>query len=540
MKKCIFKLLVVLLIVSSISIDAHAQLQWDGYQRVYVPYTETEQYKQDIKDIKDRVEPTVYNRIMQETSGYYYNNFWTGTGWSTEQFKKKPNLVKVTYEVEYHYDSAYEMLELTNQERRNAGVTELKTNDYLMQIAMERAAETAICIGDNHERPDGSDCTTFYSYIIGENWAQCSFNSVNENNWSEARYTIEAWKNSPGHNRNMLSESFTYVGIGAVDGSAVQIFFRDISQIPCYEVGTSHYLDRNRHAYVYDESKRIHLDKMPDTRSQTNYKELYTTYIDPEYVCPISKKNSEIVYKATPGFYLVNQKGICDYSHDGAMRVEDWERSSLKVGYTYDIHYSLVYKPCSQGFKLESLTPDIVSCLPDGRLKALKEGTAQLKFSCGSDYVVYDVKVEPYRIKLDSEFTIDNVTYVVDSDNTVYCKTVDKRAKGKVVIPAVVKLENIPYKVTRIDRMAFYYTTKVNSVEIGSNVTKIGEGAFNGCKKIKKITIKGNKLKSIGRYAFAGTSNKLVIKVPKKKYKAYKKLIKKGKTGYYKTMKIKK
>jgi hypothetical protein len=196
--------------------------------------------------------------------------------------------------------------------------------------------------------------------------------------------------------------------------------------------------------------------------------------------------------------------------------------------------------PCTAGGSLESLTPDIISCLPDGRLKALKEGTGKLKFSCGSDYAVYDVKVEPYRIKLDSEFTIDNVTYVVDSDNTVSCKTVDKNAKGKVVIPATVMLENLPYKVTKINRMAFYHTKKVNSVEIGSNVTKIGDYAFNGCKKIKKITIKSNKLKSIGRYAFAGTSNKLVIKVPKKKYKAYKKLIKKGKTGYYKTMKIKK
>ena len=51
----------------------------------------------------------------------------------------------------------------------------------------------------------------------------------------------------------------------------------------------------------------------------------------------------------------------------------------------------------------------------------------------------------------------------------------------------------------------------------------------NVCKKLRKITIKSAKLKSAGKNAFKGTAAKLVIKVPKSKYKSYvKKLSKKG------------
>ena len=59
----------------------------------------------------------------------------------------------------------------------------------------------------------------------------------------------------------------------------------------------------------------------------------------------------------------------------------------------------------------------------------------------------------------------------------------------------------------------------------------IGEQAFYGCKKLKYITIKSTKLntKKVGSKAFTGIKAKATIKVPKKKYNAYKKmLLKKG------------
>lgn len=65
------------------------------------------------------------------------------------------------------------------------------------------------------------------------------------------------------------------------------------------------------------------------------------------------------------------------------------------------------------------------------------------------------------------------------------------------------------------------------------------KNAFKGCKKLKKVTIKAAKLKSIGKNAFKGIYKKATFKVPKKQLKKYKKLIKKKKTGFKKTMKVK-
>lgn len=56
---------------------------------------------------------------------------------------------------------------------------------------------------------------------------------------------------------------------------------------------------------------------------------------------------------------------------------------------------------------------------------------------------------------------------------------------------------------------------------------------------LSKITIKSSVLKSVGKNAIKGINKKATIKVPKKKLSKYKKLFNK-KTGYKKTMKIKK
>lgn len=85
--------------------------------------------------------------------------------------------------------------------------------------------------------------------------------------------------------------------------------------------------------------------------------------------------------------------------------------------------------------------------------------------------------------------------------------------------------------------------TILNKVKIGKKtytVTSIAKNAFKGCKKLKKVTIKATKLKSIGKNAFKGIYKKATFKVAKKQLKKYKKLIQKKKTGFVKTMKVKK
>lgn len=87
----------------------------------------------------------------------------------------------------------------------------------------------------------------------------------------------------------------------------------------------------------------------------------------------------------------------------------------------------------------------------------------------------------------------------------------------KVVVPSTIK---------EIPNNAFSGCLNLREVVIGKNVNKIGINAFWGCKYLKKVTFKGTKVKSIGTSAFEGVSKKIVVKAPKSKLKAYKKMIK--------------
>jgi len=114
-------------------------------------------------------------------------------------------------------------------------------------------------------------------------------------------------------------------------------------------------------------------------------------------------------------------------------------------------------------------------------------------------------------------------------------KPVSKKAK-KITIPATVTIEGYAYQVTEIAPKAFRKNSKLAQVVIGKNIQKIGKQAFDGCRKLKKVTVKAAALKSIGKYAFRSISKKAKIIVPKKKYKKYLKALKKAKTG--KTVKV--
>lgn len=84
-----------------------------------------------------------------------------------------------------------------------------------------------------------------------------------------------------------------------------------------------------------------------------------------------------------------------------------------------------------------------------------------------------------------------------------------------IVIPDTVTIDDYTFKVTAIESKAFQNKSKLKKIAIGDNVTKIGANAFKGINK------------------------KATITVSEERYKAVKKLLK-SKTGYKKTMKIKK
>ena len=112
--------------------------------------------------------------------------------------------------------------------------------------------------------------------------------------------------------------------------------------------------------------------------------------------------------------------------------------------------------------------------------------------------------------------------------NVTYIAPVTIKAKT-ITIPATIKINGEIYKVTRIDKNAFKGNKKVTKIVVGSNIQSIGNYAFSGCKKLKTIIIRSKKLttKTVSKKAFKGIAKKVVVKVPKKKRTAYKKLLKK-------------
>ena len=95
-----------------------------------------------------------------------------------------------------------------------------------------------------------------------------------------------------------------------------------------------------------------------------------------------------------------------------------------------------------------------------------------------------------------------------------------------ITVPATIKVDGITYEVAAISKKAFQGNKKMKKVVIGKNVTSIGKEAFKGCSKLENVIIKSTKLETIEKDALKGVKSKIKIKVPAKKIKVYKKLLK--------------
>lgn len=128
------------------------------------------------------------------------------------------------------------------------------------------------------------------------------------------------------------------------------------------------------------------------------------------------------------------------------------------------------------------------------------------------------------ELKKGEVYRVGKLYYKVLSDGKVAVWKPVKKSYTSITIPATVKIHGITCKVTEISKNAFKGNKKLSKVIIGSNVEKIGKKAFFGDGKLKKIVIKSKKLKKAYPGSLKGISSKAVIRVPKGKAKAYKKL----------------
>lgn len=164
------------------------------------------------------------------------------------------------------------------------------------------------------------------------------------------------------------------------------------------------------------------------------------------------------------------------------------------------------------------------------------------------------------KIKDSSGMTY-TVTKSEPTGGTVSCTKAASQKVTKAVIPSTITYDGFTYKVTGIGASAFSGCAKLKKMTISKNVTvigakafnkcnsltkitlpasvtKIGNNAFKNCRNLKKLIIKSKKLtkKNLGKQAFKGLTKKTVVQVPKKKLKAYKKLLKQ--CGLSKSVKV--
>lgn len=130
--------------------------------------------------------------------------------------------------------------------------------------------------------------------------------------------------------------------------------------------------------------------------------------------------------------------------------------------------------------------------------------------------------------KAGTKYTVAGCQYkVTKAGAEVSLIKTNKKAK-RMTIPAVIKVNGVTYKVTSIGTKAFNGNKKLTKVTIGTNIKKISNNAFFKCKSLKTVTIKSVLLtkKAANKKAFKGVNKKMVIKVPKKVKKAYVKIFK--------------
>lgn len=198
-----------------------------------------------------------------------------------------------------------------------------------------------------------------------------------------------------------------------------------------------------------------------------------------------------------------------------------------KAGYTGDTYC----KDCGELLKTGKETDALGHTWGKGKVtrKSTYTAAGQITYTCsrcGKKRVITTKKL--FYPKAGTKYTVAGCQYkVIKAGAEVSLVGTNKNAKS-VTIPAVIKVKGVTYKVTSIGAKAFNGSKKLKKVTIGTNIKKISNNAFYKCKSLKMVTIKSVLLtnKTASKRAFKGVGKKMVIKVPKKVKKAYAKIFK--------------
>lgn len=153
-------------------------------------------------------------------------------------------------------------------------------------------------------------------------------------------------------------------------------------------------------------------------------------------------------------------------------------------------------------------------------------GTASVIVTGTGNYTGTVTKTFTIYAKKGTMVTSGAYRYKFTGNSEVAFAGIKSAKTKKVTIPKTVKIGGKIFKVTSIAKKALFNRSKVTSVTIGENVKTIGASAFGKCKKLSTITIRTTKLKSVGKNALNGVRADAKIKVPSRKLKASRKILK--------------
>ena len=119
-----------------------------------------------------------------------------------------------------------EVVRLVNIEREKNGLSALKSdNEKLNRAADIRAEELTTSF--SHTRPSGADC---FSVLIERGIKYCAAGENIAYGYRTPAEVVEGWLNSPEHRANILTGSFTHIGVGYNENGNywVQIFITEL------------------------------------------------------------------------------------------------------------------------------------------------------------------------------------------------------------------------------------------------------------------------------------------------------------------------
>lgn len=196
-------------------------------------------------------------------------------------------------------------------------------------------------------------------------------------------------------------------------------------------------------------------------------------------------------------------------------------------GYTGDTYC----RTCNTLLEEGKVLPKLEHQWNDGTVtkRATYQTAGELIYRCRKCAAKRIISIEKLAYpKVGTSYTISGNEYKVSKPGAEVILVRTSKTTKNVTVPAQIYAQGITYKVTSIGAKAFNNNKKLTKVTIGTNIVKINSNAFFNCKNLKTVTIKSVYLtrKTANKKAFKNAHKKLVIRVPKKAKKIYKKIFK--------------